>query len=177
MYTHTHTRAKLHLNHLAAAGVRSVQKKPSQQPKNIDFVERVCVGVWWVGVYTWLQEHDMHCMCSAVCVPVNQRSHTHTHMRWRCSAVQQVRSVCVGPGRLNNNVNGLMWWGLSWERCRFAPSAVLHLGNPHRQTSLLPPALLLRRSVFSNLPFSPVILHLFLPLASTLPPFCFLPPF
>lgn len=51
--------------------------------------------------------------------------HKHT---FGCIEQRSRLGVCVGPspGWLNNNVSGLMWWGLSWERCKFAPSAVLH---------------------------------------------------
>lgn len=84
----------------------SVQKKPSQQPKNIT-PNSVCVRVCMcVPVFKSMSKRFVH-----VLYFVHAFESVITHACWQRSMEQQVRSVCVGPGlgHLNNNVNGLMW--------------------------------------------------------------------
>lgn len=50
------------------------------------------------------------------------------------------------------NINGLMWWGLSWEHWRFVLSAALSQGKPGRQTSRLSSRLLCFPALFGGLP-------------------------
>lgn len=173
-HTHTHTCSKFYVWIIWLLLVW-LQSKRSRAGSQRTQQQTVCDGLGWC-VYliagAWI---SISCMCSAVCMPFKSDI-THTHAG---GAVQCSRSgVCVWARALDGWI--IMSTGWCGEACheRFAQSALLHQGNPHCQTSLLPPVLPLYSStaLFSNRLFSPVILHLF-PLASTLSSFCFFPLF